>query len=216
MAKRVGIKSTIPPYYSIALGTEDVSLFEILGAYGTFANKGTHIEPYYISRIEDKYGNEIFRSVPRKSKAINEDVAFVMLNMMQETVRSGSGQRLYWEYGLVDRDQKKNSIGAKTGTTQNASDGWFVAVTNDVIAGAWVGGDDRAIHFTRWPDGQGARTAMPIVAMFMQNVYADSSLGIEKTLFERPPNLSMEIDCAKFTEVLSTGDSTIIYDDDIY
>lgn len=216
MAGRLGITSTIPPYYSIALGTEDVSLHEILGAYGTFANKGTHIEPYYISRIEDKYGNEIYRHVPRKSKAINEDVAYVMLNMMQETVKSGSGQRLYWQYGLVDKEQKKNSIGAKTGTTQNASDGWFVAVTNEVIAGAWVGGDDRAIHFTQWPDGQGARTAMPIVALFMQDVYADSTLNIQKTLFERPPNLSMEIDCARFTEVLDASDSTVMYDDDIY
>ena len=216
MAKRLGIESTIPPYYSIALGTEDVSLHEVLGAYGTFANKGTHIEPYYISRIEDKYGNEIYRHVPRKSKAINEDVAYVMLNMLQETVKSGSGQRLQWQYGLVDRNQEKNSIGAKTGTTQNASDGWFVAVTNEVVAGAWVGGDDRSIHFSSWPDGQGARTAMPIVAQFMKNIYSDSTLAIQKTLFERPPNLSMEIDCQKFTDVLTRSDSTIIFDDDIY
>lgn len=218
MAKRLGITSTIPPYYSIALGTEDVSLFEILGAYGTFANKGTHIEPYYISRIEDKYGNEIFRQVPRKSKAINEDVAYVMLNMMQETVRNGSGIRLWaenYDYDLTDYNQTKNSIGAKTGTTQNASDGWFVAVTNEIVAGAWVGGDDRAIHFTRWPDGQGARTAMPIVGMFLKDIYADSTLNLQKTLFERPPNLSMEIDCQKFVDVLSTSDTTI-YDDDIY
>ncbi|NVJ47522.1 MAG: transglycosylase domain-containing protein [Cytophagia bacterium] len=215
MAKRLGITSTIPPYYSIALGTEDVSLFEILGAYGTFANKGTHIEPYYISRIEDKYGNEIYRHVARKSKAINEDVAYVMLNMMQETVRSGSGQRLSWQYGLVDRAQTKNNIGAKTGTTQNGSDGWFMAVTNDLVAGAWVGGDERPIHFTKWSDGQGAYTALPIVGRFLQKVYADSSLHIQKTLFERPPNLSMEIDCQKFVDVLSTSDTTI-YDDDIY
>lgn len=219
MAKRVGIQSEIPAYYSIALGTEDVSLFEILGAYGTFANKGTHIEPYYISRIEDKYGNEIFRQVPRKSKAINEDVAYVMLNMMQETVKSGSGIRLWspaYDYQLTDYNQTENSIGAKTGTTQNASDGWFVAVTNEIVAGAWVGGDDRAIHFTRWPDGQGARTAMPIVALFLKDIYSDSTLNLQKTRFERPPNLSMEIDCARFTEVLSSGDSTVIYDDDIY
>ncbi|NVK84101.1 MAG: transglycosylase domain-containing protein [Cytophagia bacterium] len=218
MAKRLGIKSTIPPYYSIALGTEDVSLFEILGAYGTFANKGTHIEPYFISRIEDKYGNEIYRHVPRKSKAINEDVAYVMLNMMQETVRNGSGIRLWaenYDYDLTDYNQTKNSIGAKTGTTQNASDGWFVAVTNEIVAGAWVGGDDRAIHFTHWPDGQGARTAMPIVGMFLKDIYADSTLNLQKTLFERPPNLSMEIDCQKFVDVLNTSDTTI-YDDDIY
>ncbi|MEC7752834.1 transglycosylase domain-containing protein [Roseivirga sp. UBA1976] len=216
MAKRLGIKSTIPPYYSIALGTEDVSLFELLGAYGTFANKGTHIEPYYISRIEDKYGNEIYRHVPRKSKAINEDVAYVMLNMLQETVKSGSGQRLSWQYGLVDRGQTKNNIGAKTGTTQNGSDGWFIAVTNEVVAGAWVGGDERPIHFTKWSDGQGAYTALPIVGRFLQKIYADNTLSIEKTFFERPPNLSIEVDCQKFADVLTTTDTSNIYDDDIY
>jgi len=217
MAKRLGVNSPIKPLYAMSLGTEDVSLFEILGAYGTFANKGTHIEPYYISRIEDKYGNEIYRHVPRKSKAINEDVAYVMLNMMQETVRNGSGIRLWAPgyYNLTDYNQTEFSIGAKTGTTQNASDGWFVAVTNDIVAGAWVGGDDRAIHFTHWPDGQGARTAMPIVALFLQDIYADSTLNLQKTIFQRPPNLSMEIDCQKFVDVLTPTDTTI-YDDDIY
>lgn len=180
MAKRLGIESSIPPYYSIALGTEDLSLQEVVGAYGTFANNGTHIEPYFISHIEDKYGNEIYRHVPRKTKAINQDVAYVMLNMLQETVNSGSGARLRWMYGLVDEKQEENNIGAKTGTTQNASDGWFVSITNELITGAWVGGDDRSIHFTYWPDGQGARTALPIVGLFMQSVYADTTLGIEK------------------------------------
>ena len=106
-------------------------------------------------------------------------------------------------------------IQGKPGTTQNASDGWFVAVTNDIVAGAWVGGDDRAIHFTHWPDGQGARTAMPIVALFLQDIYADSTLNLQKTVFQRPPNLSMEIDCQKFVDVLTPTDTTI-YDDDIY
>lgn len=216
MAKRLGIESTIPPYYSIALGTEDLSLHEVVGAYGTFANNGTHIEPYFISHIEDKYGNEIYRHVPRKTKAINQDVAYVMLNMLQETVNSGSGARLRWMYGLVDGKQEKSNMGAKTGTTQNASDGWFVSITNELITGAWVGGDDRSIHFTYWPDGQGARTALPIVGLFLQKVYADKSLGIEKSLFDRPSNLSMEIDCSQFQQAETGSDSTMIYDDDIY
>lgn len=216
MTKRVGIKSTIPPYYSIALGTEVASLYELVGAYGTFANKGVHIEPYYVSRIEDRFGNVIYNEPPRKSRAISEDVAYVMLNMMQETVNSGSGNRLQWQYQLVDRGQKESNLGAKTGTTQNSSDGWFMAVTQDLIAGAWVGGDDRSIRFTKWTDGQGARTAMPIVGLFMQQVYADTTLGIKKSFFDRPAELSMEIDCQKFTDVLSTSDSTIIFDDEIY
>lgn len=216
MTKRVGIKSKIPPYYSIALGTEQASLYELIGAYGTFANKGVHIEPYYVSRIEDRFGNVIYNEPPRKSRAISEDVAYVMLNMLQETVKSGSGQRLYWYYGLVDKEQEKNEIGAKTGTTQNASDGWFMSITQNLIAGAWVGGDDRAIHFSNWADGQGARTAMPIVALFMQKVYADTTIGIQKTFFERPAELNMEIDCQKFEDILTPTDSTIIFDDEIY
>lgn len=219
MVKRMGVKSNIPPYYAIALGTETVSLEEIVGAYGTFANKGVNIEPYYISRIEDRFGNVIYNEPPKKKRAISEDVAYIMLNMMQETVRAGSAVRLwnpFFGYELVDRLQEENSIGGKTGTTQNASDGWFMAVTNDLVAGAWVGGDERSIHFTRWPDGQGARTALPIVAEFMKRVYADTTLGIKKTLFERPADLNMEIDCQKFADVMSESDSTIIYDDDIY
>ncbi len=216
MTKRLGIKSTIPPYYSIALGTEVASLHELVGAYGTFANKGVHIEPYYVSRIEDRFGNVIYNEPPRKSRAISEDVAYVMLNMLQETAKAGSGRGLSSKYGLVDSKQEKNNMGAKTGTTQNASDGWFMAVTQDLVAGAWVGGDDRAIHFKYWADGQGARTAMPIVGMFMQKVYADTTLGIKKSFFDRPAELSMEIDCQKFTNILSTSDSTIIFDDEIY
>ncbi len=219
MARRAGIKSTIPPYYSIALGTELASLEELIGAYGTFANKGVNIEPYYISRIEDRFGNIIYNEPPKKKRAISEDVAYIMLNMLQETVRAGSAIRLWnpvFGYELVDYKQEENSIGGKTGTTQNASDGWFMGITNDLVAGAWVGGDERSIHFTRWPDGQGARTALPIVAEFMKRVYADTTIGIKKTLFERPADLNMEIDCQKFEDVMSESDSTIIYDDDIY
>lgn len=216
MAKRVGIKSTIPPYYSIALGTEVASLYELVGAYGTFANKGVHIEPYYVSRIEDRFGNVIYNEPPRKSRAISEDVAYVMLNMLQETAKSGSGRGLSHTYGLVDSRQNKNEIGAKTGTTQNSSDGWFMAITQDLVAGAWVGGDDRAIHFSSWARGQGARTAMPIVGLFMQKVYADTTLGIQKSFFDRPAQLSIEIDCQKFADIVSSSDSTIIYDDEIY
>lgn len=216
MTKRVGIKSTIPPYYSIALGTEVASLYELVGAYGTFANKGVHIEPYYVSRIEDRFGNVIYNEPPRKSRAISEDVAYVMLSMLQETVNSGSGQRLQWEYQLVDKGQEKSNIGAKTGTSQNSSDGWFMAITQDLVAGAWVGGDERSIRFSKWTDGQGARTAMPIVAQFMQRVYADTTLGIKKSFFDRPAQLSMEIDCQKFADIVSSSDSTVIYDNEIY
>ncbi|MFT6217182.1 MAG: penicillin-binding protein 1A [Roseivirga sp.] len=220
MANRLGIESEIQPYYSIALGTPDVSLHEMVSAFGTFANKGTHIEAHYVTRIEDRFGNIIWSKVPQKKQAISEDVAYVMLNMMQETTKQGSGARLWTEYELTNYSQTENEIGAKTGTTQNASDGWFVAVTANLVAGAWVGGDDRAVHFKYWPDGQGARTALPIVGRFFEKVYKDKSLGIEKALFPKPAKMSLEIDCRRFSSILEDGsgasnDSTI-YNPEIY
>lgn len=220
MANRLGIESQIDPYYAIALGTVDVSLHEIVSAFGTFANKGTHIEAHYVTKIEDRFGNVIWSKVPQKKQAISEDVAYVMLNMLQETTRRGSGTRLWSEYGITNYNQSENEIGAKTGTTQNASDGWFVGVTTDLVAGAWVGGDDRAVHFRYWPDGQGARTALPIVGRFFQKVYKDTTLNIRKAKFPKPANLSLEIDCQRFTDILSPQDTSLsdstIYDPEIY
>jgi penicillin-binding protein 1A len=220
MANRLGIESHIDPYYAIALGTVDVSLHEIVSAFGTFANKGTHIEAHYVTRIEDRFGNVIWSKVPQKKQAISEDVAYVMLNMLQETTRRGSGTRLWSEYGLTNFNQTENEVGAKTGTTQNASDGWFVGVTTDLVAGAWVGGDDRAVHFRYWPDGQGARTALPIVGRFFQKVYKDTTLNIRKAKFPKPANLSLEIDCQRFADILDTQDNvrsdSTIYDPEIY
>ncbi len=217
MAGRLGVESKVDPFYSIALGTVDVSLQEMVSSFGTFANQGTHIEAHYVTKIEDRFGNVIWNKVPQKKKAISEDVAYVMLNMLQETTTNGSGARLRTEYGLTDYNQTKNSVGSKTGTTQNGSDGWFMAVTKDLVAGAWVGGDDRAIHFSNWADGQGARTALPIVGRFFEKVYKDESIGLEKGGFKRPEGLSLEIDCQKFIDVLTPQDSTsTIYEKEIY
>lgn len=220
MAARLGIESKIDPYYSIALGTVDVSLHEIVSSFGTFANKGTHIEAHYVTKIEDRFGNVIWSKVPQKKQAISEDVAYVMLNMLQETTKNGSGRGLVYTYGLTDIAQRTNEVGSKTGTTQNASDGWFVTVTKDLVAGAWVGGDDRAIHFRSWPDGQGARTALPIVGRFFEKVYKDTTLNIEKGVFPRPAKISLEIDCQKFQDILIPQDTThrdsTIYDPEIY
>ena len=206
MARDLGIESRIPPFHAIALGVADVSLYEMLGAYSTFANKGYYIKPYYISRIEDKHGNIIQQFVPEEKDAINEEHAYIMLHMLKGTVEEGSARGL--EYSLkID-----NEIGAKTGTTQNASDGWFIGVTKNLVAGAWVGGDDRSIRFREWPLGQGARTAMPIWEHFMLNVYADKSLGYTKGPFERPSKpLSIELDCDKYNQNLNPAD-TLIYD----
>ncbi|MEQ9402574.1 MAG: transglycosylase domain-containing protein [Cyclobacteriaceae bacterium] len=202
MARDLGIESRIPPFHSIALGTPDVSLYEMLGAYSTFANKGYHIKPYYISRIEDKNGNVIQQFVPEEKDAINEETAYVMLHMLQGTVEEGSARGL--EYSL----KLNNEIGAKTGTTQNASDGWFIGITKDIAAGAWVGGDDRSIRFRDWPLGQGARTAMPIWEKFMLKVYADEALGYTKGPFEKPSKpLSIELDCTLYNQNLNPADT---------
>lgn len=206
MARDLGIESRLAPVYSLALGVADVSLYEMLGAYSTFANKGYYIKPYYISRIEDKNGNIIQQFVPEEKDAINEETAYVMLHMLKGTVEEGSARGL--DYSLkVD-----NEIGAKTGTTQNASDGWFIGVTKNLVAGAWVGGDDRSIRFRDWPLGQGARTAMPIWENFMLKVYEDKSLGYTKGPFERPSKpLSIELDCTKYDQNLNPSD-TLNYD----
>lgn len=202
MARALGVESRLPAVYSLALGVADVSLYEMLGAYSTFANKGYHIKPYYISRIEDKNGNVIQQFVPEEKEAINEETAYVMLHMLKGTVEEGSARGL--EYSL----KLNNEIGAKTGTTQNASDGWFMGITKDLAAGAWVGGDDRSIRFRDWPMGQGARTAMPIWEKFMLKVYADNSLGYTKGPFERPSKpLSIELDCTKYDQNLNPADS---------
>lgn len=203
MARALGIESRLAPVYSLALGSGgDVSLYEMLGAYSTFANKGYHIKPYFISRIEDKNGNIIQQFVPEEKDAINEETAYVMLHMLKGTVEEGTA-------ALLDPSLKEgNEIGAKTGTTQNASDGWFIGITKDIAAGAWVGGDDRSIRFKNWAMGQGARTAMPIWEKYMLKVYADETLGYTKGPFERPSKpLTIELDCSKYEQNLNPADS---------
>lgn len=219
MVKRLGIQSDIQPFPSMVLGTQDVSLHEIVGAYGTFVNQGVYIEPHFITRIEDRFGNVIYSKVPQKKPGVSKQTAYVMLNMLQETVKVGSGRRLNWEYQLLV-ESDSNQIGAKTGTTQNSSDGWFVAVTKDLVAGAWVGGDDRAIHFKNWAEGQGALTALPIVGRFLQRSYDDPEVNLEKGYFPEPEELNIVIDCPQFDLLPETQDSvardSIIFDDDIY
>ena len=216
MVKRLGVKSKIEPFPSMVLGTQDVSLHEIVGAYGTFVNKGTHIEPHFITRIEDRFGNILYSKVPEMRTAISPQTAYVMLNMLQETVKIGSGRRLDWEYQLLVPSDS-NQIGAKTGTTQNSSDGWFMAVTKDLVVGAWVGGDDRAIHFRNWADGQGARTALPVVGQFLKMSYDDPDSLMQKGYFPAPEELSIVIDCptieAAPKDSLATRDEIMFEDE---
>jgi len=203
-AHRMGITSRLDAVPSLCLGTSDVTVFEMVGAYSTFANEGVHTKPYFITRIEDKNGNVIQNFVPETKQAISEETAYLMLHMLKGGIEEVGGT----SRGLSQAVKENNEIGGKTGTTNNASDGWYMGVTKDLVTGVWVGGDERSIHFRNWYMGQGGRTARPIWDKYMQNIYADSLLGYEKGEFRKPPmGLSVEIDCSRY-ENLDVGDES--------
>jgi penicillin-binding protein 1A len=206
-ARRMGIKSKLDAVPSICLGTSDVSLYEMVAAYCGFVNLGIAIEPYYITRIEDKNGNVIQNFVPKTSQAISDQTAFKMVYMLQGGVQESGGTSLGLKYELkVD-----NELGGKTGTTDNASDGWYMGVTHNLVTGAWVGGDERSIHFPSWDFGQGSKTARPIWEQYMLKVYRHPEIGYKKGYFKRPAGgLDMTLDCSRYT----SSDTTIIIDQD--
>ncbi len=195
VARKMGITTPIDAVPSICLGTADVSLYEMVGAYCTFANKGVWTEPTYVTRIEDKFGNILQEFVPRKVEAISEETAYLMLNVMEGASLYGTSVRLRFKYNFT------NPIAAKTGTTQNQSDGWFMGLTPELVSGVWTGCEDRSVHCRTLELGQGANTALPEWALFMQKVYADTTLHYSKGGFERPLEpLHVEIDCAKYDQ----------------
>ena len=181
-AHRVGIESKLDAVPSLCLGTSDVSLFEMVGAYCTFVNGGINTRPFFIERIEDKNGNVVESFLPKTREAINEQTAYKMVYMLKGGVEEAGGT----SQGLPMELRTNNEIGGKTGTTNDASDGWYMGVTHDLVTGVWVGGDERAIHFPSWTFGQGARSARPIWAKFMTKVYADQTTGITKGYFKKP------------------------------
>ncbi len=191
-ARRLGITSDLEEVPALALGVNDVSIFEMVGAFGTFVNKGEHTTPFYIDRIEDKNGNVIQQFTAKKRPAMSEEHAYLMTYML----RGGFEERGGTSQGVPYVIREGNELGGKTGTTQNASDGWYMGVSKDLVSGTWVGGDDRAIHFRSWTAGQGSKTARPIWVKFMTKVYSDKSLGYTKGAFPRPERpLSIEINC---------------------
>ena len=213
-AKRLGVKSTLSPVPSLSLGAGgDVSLFEILGAYSTFVNQGNYTEPFYITRIEDKNGNIIQQFVPEIKEALNEETAYLMLHMLKGTTEEPGGTGV----GLDPFLKQNNDIGGKTGTTQNGSDGWFVGITKELVAGAWVGGDNRSIHFKNWAMGQGARTAMPIFEKFMLKIYKDRALKYEKGAFDEPINpISVKLDCNFYDQDDNSDLRKTVEEDDFF
>ncbi len=202
---KMGVRSFIDPVVSIFLGTSDVKLEEMVGAYGTFANKGVYTRPMYVTRIEDKNGNVISRFSSSIEEVLSEQTAFLMVNLLQGVVLTGSGNRLRREPYMI-----MNQIGGKTGTTQEQSDAWFMGVTPNLVGGVWCGWEDRSIHFESLAEGQGANVALPILAKFLKKVYNDPEFGImEADEFERPSGFNTELDCDKVKRESSRRDNPI-------
>jgi len=211
LAHRMGIVSHIDPLPSICLGTPEISVFEMVGANATFANKGTWIEPTCVTRIEDKNGKVLAEFSPKTEEVLSEEKAYVMLQLLKGVVLGGTGQRLRYRYKL------NQPIAGKTGTTQNNSDGWFMGITPDLVSGCWVGGEDRSIHFNSTDQGQGASMALPIFGYYMQKVWADKTLKISQGDFEKPAKkIDVEMDCSKYNKEIESGSENFNEGGDFY
>ncbi|MBV1925318.1 MAG: penicillin-binding protein, partial [Dokdonia sp.] len=208
LVRKLGIEAAIPQVPSIALGTPDLSLYEMVSAYSAFANQGVYVTPQIVNTIQDKNGTILYQHVPETRDVLSAEAAYVTLKLMEGVTQSGSGQRLRSTWASGRTDYKRvvtgypygftNPIAGKTGTTQNQSDGWFMGIVPNLVTGVWVGGDDRATHFPSLRYGQGATMALPIWGMFMKDCYANEDLKISKAEFEEPEELSIEIDCDKY------------------
>jgi penicillin-binding protein 1A len=203
LVKRLGVTSDIPEVPSICLGTADISVFEMVAANSTFANKGTYIQPTFITRIEDKNGKVLQEFIPTSDEVFSEERAYAMIQLMTGVVQGGTGSRLRGsKYKLTSQ------IAGKTGTTQNNADGWFIGLTPDLAGGVWVGGEDRSVHFNSIVEGQGASMALPIWGKFFRKVYDDKHLKVSQANFPRPKNMdpNLEMDCSKYENQIDNSD----------
>ena len=214
LARKMGVTSYLPAVPSIALGTPDISLFEMVGAYSSFANQGIYVKPVMITRIEDKNGRSLYDVQPVTRDVLSEEAAYVTVNLMQGVTQSGSGARLRhaglektnYIYEKVVTGYPfifENPIAGKTGTTQNQSDGWFMGMVPNLATGVWVGGEDRSIHFKEIGFGQGATMALPIWGNFMRSLYENPNFGISMEDFIAPENLNIPVDCEELANVKS-------------
>lgn len=193
LARKMGIQSDLPPYPSIALGVADISVYEMVGAFSTYANKGVWTEPIYLTRIEDKNGNVVREVVPRKVEAMSEQTAYIMEKMLERVTAHGTAAKVKYLY------QVPGAVGGKTGTTQNYSDGWFIGITPTLATGIWTGFEDRAIHFRSMSLGSGSAMAMPIFGTYMKKALSDSSLVKVQQVWQAPKQpLSVEINCDSY------------------
>lgn len=202
LAKRAGIRSYIPAYPSIALGTIDASLYDMVGAYSMFANKGLRVNQMMLLRIEDRNGTVLQEFTPKTEQVLSEESAYVVVDLLKGVTEAGSGVRLRGQWGKYPDSistgypyQFENPIMGKTGTTQNQSDGWFMGVVPNLATGVWTGADDRATHFESIVQGQGATMSLPTWALYMRKCYADPTLNISLEDFEKPDRISIQLDC---------------------
>lgn len=205
-AANMGIDdSKFEPYPSICLGTMDISVFEMVGAYGTFVNGGTFIEPIFITRIEDKNGNVLEEFTPKRQEALRMQSAYIICKMLERvTMSGGTGARLRRNYSIPE----DISIGGKTGTTQNNSDGWFMGITPNLVSGCWVGADERNVHFRSTALGQGANMALPIFGEYMQRIYANSQMNWGRGIFKAPDiEMTVDLNCANYVGGLNNSDA---------
>jgi len=207
LAKRAGVKSEIPAVPAIALGSVDLSLYEMVGAYATFANKGLQVEPMMLLKIEDKNGTVLEQFIPNSKEVLSEESAYMVINLLEGVTKGGSGVRLRTKWAKYPDNvatgypyEFTNPIAGKTGTTQNQSDGWFMGIVPNLATGVWVGAEDRAVHFADIGRGQGASMALPIWGLYYKKLYADKELKISQEEFEKPENLSIELNCDEVDE----------------
>ncbi len=190
MMRSFGIQGDIPAVVSLCLGPCEVSVREMVDAYTVFPSKGIRIEPLFVTRIEDINGNVIATFTPETYEVIDELTSYKMISMLRGVADGGTASRVRFRYNL------HMPMGAKTGTTQNNSDGWFMGFTPSLVNGCWVGGEDRSIHFDSMAEGQGASMALPIWALYMQKVFADADLGYtQDEQFEVPASFSPNAGC---------------------
>ena len=220
LATSLGISSEIPNVPSIALGTADLSVYEMVAAYGAFANQGIYVKPVMVTRIEDKNGTVLFEAAPETRDVLSAESAYVTLKLLEGVTESGSGIRLRHSgaeennpyFGTVVTGypyEFQNPIAGKTGTTQNQSDGWFIGMVPNLVTGVWVGGEDRATHFNNIAYGQGATMALPIWAVYMKKLYEDPLLEVSKDSFAPPKKVNIPLDCellAKIRNQNAAGD----------
>lgn len=212
LVEKLGVEtSNIPEVPAIALGSAEISVFEMVSAYSTFVNEGVYVKPVIVSRIEDKNGTILYQHVPETRDVLSKEAAYVTVNLLEGVTQFGSGTRLRGDWGVNDPYYKSimtgypynfsNSevpIAGKTGTTQNQSDGWFIGMVPTLATGVWVGAEDRAVHFGSIRYGQGAAMALPIWGIYMKKVYADKQLNVPKGPFPRPEVVTIQTDCSSY------------------